>query len=106
MNVLRWILVWPASFLCLVIGAMAARVVSRRIAIIKIFTGFLVGLLAVCIGGWLAPSHQTGTVITLAIINGWYSLSEARTVAFGTGQRVDWLFVSCALGGIVAAFNF
>ena len=48
-------------------------------------------------------------MIILAILYGFYWSSEASKVAAVTaaltGQRIDWLFVSCGVGGLVAAFS-
>jgi len=111
MNVLRWILVVPVSFLCGIIATMIARVISRyckRLVFVKMITGFFAGVLCISVAGWLAPSHQRTTMLVLAITYGLYWMAEARKVAvvsaLVSGQRVDWLFVSCTLGGIVAAF--
>jgi len=48
-------------------------------------------------------------MVILAVVYGLYWISEARKVAIVStlvsGQRVDWLFVSCALGGLIAALG-
>ena len=112
MIVLRWILVVPVSFACGVVATMIARVVSRylgRRVFVKIITGFFAGVLCISVAGWLAPNHQKATMLVLAAVYGLYWMAEARKVAIVStlvsGQRVDWLFVSCTLGGIVAAFS-
>ncbi len=110
MTLLRWILVIPLSFACGIISTMLARVISRhlgRLAIVKMVTGFIAGFLCIFIAGWIAPNHQKATMLILVVIYGFYWMSEAQKVAMVSaivsGQRVDWLFVSCTLGGIVAA---
>jgi len=112
MIVLRWILVVPVSLACGVIATMLARVISRylgRLSIIKIVTGFIAGFFCISVAGLLATTHQQITMLVLSVIYGLYWLSEARKVAMVSavvsGQSVDWLFVSCALGGVVAAFS-
>jgi hypothetical protein len=112
MSVLRWILVVPVSFACGIAATMIARVVSQRLgrrAVVKIATGFIAGFLSISVAGWLAPNHQMLTMLVLAVVYGLYWESEARKVAvvseIVSGQRIDWLFVSCAVGGIVAAFS-
>jgi len=112
MSVLRWILVVPLSFACGVLATMIARVISRylnRLVLVKMITGFCAGVLCISVAGWLAPSHQKATMVILAVVYGLYWISEARKVAIVStlvsGQRVDWLFVSCALGGLVAALG-
>ena len=111
MTVLRWILVIPVSLACGIIVTMLARVISRRLgrlAVVKMVTGFIAGFLCISLAGWIAPNHQKATMLILAVVYGFYWMSEARKVAMVStivsGQRVDWLFVSCTLGGIVAAF--
>ena len=110
MTVLRWILVIPISLACGIIATMLARVLSRllgRVAIAKIVTGFIAGFLCISLAGWIAPNHRKATMLILVVIYGFYWMSEAQKVAMVSaivsGQRVDWLFVSCTLGGIVAA---
>lgn len=112
MSVLRWILVVPVSFACGIATTMIARVVSQRLGrrvVVKIVTGFIAGFLSISVAGWLAPNHQMLTMLVLAVVYGLYWESEARKVAavseIFSGQRIDWLFVSCAVGGIVAAFS-
>src|SRR5213080_3191117 len=107
MIVLRWIFVVPVSFGCGIAATMIARVVSRylgRLVFVKIITGFFSGILCISVAGWIAPSHQKATMLILAIVYGFYWMSKARKVAMVStlvsGQRVDWLFVSCTLGGI------
>jgi len=72
-------------------------------------TGFCAGVLCISVAGWLAPSHQKATMVILAIVYGLYWISQARKVAIVStlvsGQRVDWLFVSCALRGLIAALG-
>ena len=111
MTPLRWILVVPVSFACGIISTMLARVISRRVGrlvVAKMVTGFIAGFFCISVAGWIAPSHQKATMLTLAVIYGFYWMSEARKVAMVSavvsGQHVDWLFVSCTLGGVVAAF--
>jgi fructose-specific phosphotransferase system IIC component len=111
MTLLRWILVIPVSFACGIISTMLARVISRhlgRLAIVKMVTGFIAGFLCIFIASWIAPNQQKATMLILVVIYGFYWMSEAQKVAMVSaivsGQRVDWLFVSCTLGGIVAAF--
>lgn len=48
---------------------------------------------------------QTETMIVLAVINALYSLSQARTLLLAPGERVDWLSVSRAIGGIAAGLG-
>ncbi len=109
MAVLRWFLVVPLSLACGIVLTMLARILSRRIVILKIITGFTAGFLCIAVAGWIAPSRQTIVMAVLAVLYGFYWMSEARKVAvissIVSGQRVDWLFVSCILGGIVAAFS-
>jgi hypothetical protein len=112
MTVLRWILVIPVSFTSGIVATMVARLISRylgRLAFVKIITGFLAGFLCISIAGWLAPSHQKVTMVVSAVVYGAYWIAEARKVAvvseLVSGQRVDWLFVSCTLGGLIAAIS-
>lgn len=109
MIVLRWILVVPVSLTCGILLTMAARVISRGITFLKVITGFVSGFICISVAGWLAPVHETATMIVLAIVYGFYWASEASKVAAVTavltGQRIDWLFVSCGVGGLVAAFS-
>ena len=108
MSVLRWILVVPLSFACGVLATMMDRVISRylnRLVLVKMITGFCAGVLCISVAGWLAPSHQKATMVILAIVYGLYWISQARKVAIVSTQRVDWLFVSCALGGLIAALG-
>ena len=109
MTVLRWILIVPVSFGCGIALTMIARVISRRVAVLKMITGFVAGFVCISVAGWIAPTHDRIAMIVLAVLYGSYWMSEARKVAavsaIVSGQRVDWLFVSCTLGGIVAAFS-
>ena len=112
MNLLRWVLVVPISFAGGVVATMLARVTSRKLGrsgIVKMLTGFIAGFFCIWIAGALAPKHQKATMIVLSVMYGLYWMSEARKVAMVSavvsGQRVDWLFVSCTLGGVVAAFS-
>jgi len=91
---------------------MLARIISRqlgRLSIVKMITGFVAGFLCISVAGLLAPTHKQITMLALSVAYGLYWLSEARNVAMVSsvvsGQRIDWLFVSCALGGVVAAFS-
>ena len=112
MNLLRWILVVPVSFTAGVAATMLARVISRkfgRSSIVKMLTGFIAGFFCIWIAGILAPTHQRATMLVLSVLYGLFWMSEARKVAvvsaIVSGQRVDWLFVSCTLGGLVAALT-
>ncbi len=102
MNVLRWILVLPTSFVCGVLAAMAAVTISRKVFLAKIITGIIAGAIFVGAGGLMAPSHKTATMIVLAVINIIYSLSQAKTLLLAPGERFDWVSVSRALGSGVA----
>ena len=112
MNLLRWILVVPVSFAGGVVATMLARVISQKLGrsrIAKMLTGFIAGCFCIWVAGLLAPTHQRITMLVLSVTYGLYWMSEARKVAMVSavvsGQRVDWLFVSCTLGGFVAAFS-
>ena len=106
MNTLRWIAVLPVAFISGVAAAIMAMVISRRMTALKVVTGFIAGAIFVCAGGLTAPAYKTETMIVLAIINVLYSLSQARTLLLAPGERVDWLSVSRAFGGIVAICDF
>lgn len=106
MNTLRWILVLPISFVCGVLAALIAVRISRRVLLAKIITGIIAGAVFVSAGGLMAPSHKTETMIVLAIINGFYSLSQARTLLLAPGERFDWVSVSRVFGGAVAFLDF
>ena len=105
MNTLRWIAVLPAAFVCGVLAAIGAWEVSRRITAMRVPMGFVAGAIFVAAGGLMAPMYKTETMIVLAIINGFYSLSQARTLALAPGERVDWLSISRAIGGIAAGLS-
>ena|SRR5882724_6069223 len=112
MNLLRWILVVPVSFAGGVVATMLARVISRKLGrsrIAKTLMGFIAGFFCIWIAGLLAPTNQRITMLVLSVTYGLYWMSEARKVAMVSAvvsaQPVDWLFVSCTLGGIVAAFS-
>src|SRR5882724_9277438 len=107
MNLLRWTLVVPVSFAGGIVATMLARVISRklgRLRIVKMITGFIAGFFCIWVAGLMAPTHQRITMFVLSMIYGLYWMSEARKVAMVSslvsGQRVDWLFVSCTLGGV------
>jgi hypothetical protein len=105
MNTLRWIAVLPTAFICGVLAAIAAWEISRRITALRVLMGFLAGAIFVAAGGLMAPAHKTEAMIVLAIINGLYSLSQARTLLLAPGERVDWLSISRAIGGIAAGLS-
>ena len=96
----------PTSFVCGVLAAIIAVGVSRRILLAKIITGIVAGAVFVGVGGLMAPSHKTGTMMVLAIINLFYSLSQARTLLLAPGERFDWVSVSRALGGGAVFLDF
>jgi hypothetical protein len=106
MSVLRWIAVLPASFVCSVLATIIAIDVSRRITFLKVITGSIAGAVFVLVGGLVAPSHKTEAMIVLAIINSFYSLSQAKALSLAPGERIDWLSISRAFGGIIAAWDF
>ena len=105
MNTLRWIAVLPTAFICGVLAAIAAWEISRRITAMKMLMGFAAGAIFVAAGGLMAPTHKAEAMIVLAVINGLYSLSQARTLLLAPGERVDWLSVSRAIGGIAAGLS-
>jgi hypothetical protein len=105
MTTLRWIAVLPTAFICGVLAAILAWEISRRITALKVVMGFVAGAIFVAAGGLMAPTHKTETMIVLAIINGLYSLSQARTLLLSPGERVDWLSVFRAIGGIAAGLS-
>ena len=49
---------------------MIARVVSRRIAVIKALTGFVAGFICISVAGWIAPFHKTAIMLILAAVYG------------------------------------
>lgn len=104
MNLFRWIAVLPTAFIAGVAAAIVAQKISRRTTALKIFTGLIAGAIFVAAGGLMAPSHRTETMITLAIINAVYSLSQARTLLLAPGERIDWLSLSRVFGGVVVFY--
>jgi hypothetical protein len=105
-NVLRWIVVLPASFICGVLAALIALAISGSMVPARIIMGLIAGGIFVWVGGLIAPTHKRETIIVLAMINSVYSLWQAKTLLLAPGKRVDWLSLSRALGGIVAVFCF
>ena len=104
MNTLRWIAVLPTAFVCGVLAAIIAWEISRRISAMRFPMGFVAGAIFVAAGGLIAPTHKGEAMVVLAIINAIYSLSQARTLLLAPGERVDWLSVWRAIGGIAAGF--
>ena len=102
----RWIAVLPTSFFCGVLAAIVAIAISRHMTFLKIITGLIAGAIFVLAGGLMAPSHKTEAMIVLAIINGLYALSQAKALTLAPGERVDWISISRAFGGIVAFCDF
>lgn len=101
MTLLRWIAVLPVSFVCGVFAAIIALLISRGVVFVKVITGLIAGAVFVSAGGFVAPNHKLECMIGLAIINGIYSLSQARSLTLAPGERVDWLSIARALGGLL-----
>jgi hypothetical protein len=106
MNVVRWIAVLPVSFACGVFAALIALILSRGITVIKVITGLVAGAVFVGVGGFVAPDYKLACMIALAMINGVYSLSQAQSLTLAPGERIDWLSLSRALGGLLPACQF
>jgi hypothetical protein len=103
MNLLRWMAVLPVSFICGVLAAIIAMVISRGITTVKVITGLVAGAIFVSAGVLVAPDYKLATTILLALINGLYSLSQARALSLAPGERIDWLSIARAVGGIIPA---
>ncbi len=95
-------MILPTSFFFGALAAIAAVDISRKIVPAKIVTGIIAGAIFVGAGGLVAPSHKIATMIALVIINGFYSLSQAKTLLLAPGERVDWVSVSRVFGGAFA----
>ena len=104
MVLLRWIAVLPVSFVCGVVAAVLALFISRGITGVKVITGLIAGAVFVAAGGFVAPDHKMECILALAVINGIYSLAQARSLTLAPGERVDWLSISRAVGGLLPAF--
>lgn len=106
MNTLRWIAVLPVAFVCGVLAAIVAVEISRKTKALRVFVGFVAGAIFVAAGGLMAPAYKTETMIVLAMINAFYSLSQAKTLLLAPGERVDWLSLSRVFGGFIAFCDF
>ena len=106
MTTLRWIAVLPAAFLSGVLAAVFALIISRGVTCVKVITGLIAGAVFVAVGGFVAPTHKMECMLALAVINGIYSLAQARSLTLAPGERIDWLSISRAIGGLLPAFSF